>query len=196
VVSKSGAEGDTAVLAEALRKPLYDGFPEMSLAELRMRGESWMKQGRYLEAAEARRRLLVIESTNPSLARDLGVALFAAERYELASIALNEALDRDPRVLASLDLSSDFGSTPAFEKTMTALERHVVKNSNDGSARFVLGVMDLSSGRYFAARNEFSLLKEAAPQNPHVGNLLAESDKKLLEAVPVEAPAETAPATR
>ena len=60
----------------------------------------------------------------------------------------------------------------------------MVKNPTDGSARFVLGSMDLAAGRFFAARNEFSLLKEAAPQNPHVAAMLAEADKKFLEGAP------------
>ena len=160
-------------------------------AELANRAEVWMKEGRYLEAAEARRRQLMAEPTNPAIALNLGIALFAAGKFELASVALNEALDLDPRVVSTASPATLFGSQDAFDKALTALERFVVKNPTDGSSRFVLGSMDLAAGRYFAARNEFSLLKEAAPQNPHVAAMLTEADKKFLEGAP-----ETKPETR
>jgi hypothetical protein len=172
-------------IPDALRAPLHDGFPAgLAQGELAFRAESAMRAGNYLDAAEARRRQLSADPTNPAVALHLGIALFAAGRYELASVALNYALDLDPRIVSTSDLASVFGAEDRASAALRTLEKHVVKNPTDGSARFVLGCMNFAAGRYFAARNEFSLLKEAAPDTPHVAALLAESDRKFLESAP------------
>jgi tetratricopeptide (TPR) repeat protein len=183
-VEKEVATSPEQLVPDVFKTPLYDGFPVIATAELASKADAWMKEGRYLEAAEARRRQLLADPANPAVSMNLAVALFGAGKYELSSVALNEALDADPRALASANLVQSFGTPGALERAIILLERFVVKNPTDGSARFVLGTVDLVAGRYFAARNEFSLLKEAAPQNPHIANLLAEADKKFLESAP------------
>ncbi len=172
----------TVAVPAELRAPLVSGFPDtLGASEYGSRGASAMRSGQYLEAAEAWRRAWLLSPADRTAGVSLAVALFAAERFDLASVAIHEVLVRNPDVATtSDDVVSTFGDAGAFREAQSRIERLIVRNPNEGSARFVLGFIYLKTGNDFGARNEFALLKEVAGDDPQLKLLLQAAERRFL----------------
>jgi hypothetical protein len=168
---------------EAFLTPLTTGFPEgIPSRELAARGVAWMREGRPLFAAEAFRRSWIAFPGDDYPPMKLSQALLAVGgRYGLAGFALQESLDRSSEwITRPFDIREDFPDPEAFSASVTELKRHILRNGDDGEARFLLGFLLLHGGDPFSAHQEFTTLNAAGWGSPHLDALLAESENRLL----------------
>jgi hypothetical protein len=168
---------------EPFLTPLVADFPEgLSAAECLTKGHQWLKEGLYLYAAEAFRRVWLDRSDDYYPPLQLGLALAAAERIDLASYAISEGLDRNASwVDRNADIQGEFSSPEAFQEVLRGVQRFVVKNPLDGEGRFLLGYLYYFSANPFGAYSEFSALKDGGWESPHLEALISNAEKRLLE---------------
>jgi len=185
---------DTVPAAAPVGPPVPDAFKDsfaapfpdgLSAPELVARGVGWMKESRYLMAAEAFRLAWLARPSDHLAPIKLSMALLGAGgRYGLAGYAVHEGLGRSPEwpTRRDVDVKEDFAAFPAFDVAVTELKKHVLKNPDDGEGRFLLGYALFFSGDPFAAHKEFQALQDADWKSPHIQTFLDESEKRLLGA--------------
>ncbi|MAG33782.1 MAG: hypothetical protein CL908_23120 [Deltaproteobacteria bacterium] len=180
------APAPVAPVPEAFLTAFATPFPEgLTGPEYIARGAGWMKDGRFLMAAEAYRRAWTQRPGDHLAPLKLGSALLGAGgRYGLAGYAIHEGLDRSTDWLArrDVDLRDDFSGPAAFDAAVGELKKHIVRNPTDGESRFLLGYALFFSGDHFGAHKEFSALKAADWKSAHVQTLLDASEARLLGA--------------
>lgn len=172
------------VVPQAFAEPFVSGFPEgLTPEELLSKGDGWLRSGEYLFAAEAYRRSWLSRPSDDFMPMQVALALFASGgRYNLASFALSESLDRNPEWPKSLvNLEDRMGHPSAYQASLRDLQRHVLKNPRDGEARFLLGWSLYASRNDFAALNEFKSLREGGFESSHLGTLIDEAERRVLD---------------
>ena len=170
-------------LPAAFREPLADDFPAgLSAAEALARGESWLRNGDYGLAAEAFRQAWLARPDDYYAPLQLSLALLGLGRFELAGEALEAGLDRNSSwVHRRFDVRDAFPSPEAFEVLVKDLQRHVLKYPESLRAEFLLGYLELFSGREYEAHSVFQNLERKGATNPHLNAFLKEASRRLLE---------------
>ncbi|HYC76574.1 MAG TPA: hypothetical protein VEI02_03000 [Planctomycetota bacterium] len=140
--------------------------------------EKAFREGRYLEAAEALRRSWEGAPDDSTRPLELGYALFAAERYDLAAAAFRAAFATDATLVKRYDsVAAKFGSAEAFRDARLALERRVVREPTDFDARFVFATVAFMNGDWFVARDAFEALGTAEAS---ASAFRSEAERRLL----------------
>lgn len=173
----------TPTLPTEFLSPFVLDFPEdVRGNEAMVRGAAWMKDGRFLLAAESFRRAWMDAPTDGFAAVRVGEALFAAQEYvSLASLAVERGLVLDPSLITRRrDVRTDFPGPLSFDTAMRSLERRAVSNPKDGEARFLLAYIMLFSEQAFAARQEFRALLDGGYESDLLLPLFEESERVLL----------------
>lgn len=148
-------------------------------------GLAWAEEalfnGDYNGAAEAFRRAMKLRWEDDYPKFQLALALFGAERYDLAHLALELGLNQNPAWLyRRFDVRDAFESREEFASCLSALERYLIRHSNNDEARFVLGYCYFFSGNLFGARSVTRILDDSPRSFPHLKTLSTESEKRLL----------------
>jgi hypothetical protein len=163
--------------------PFLLDFPaDVTGVEALTRGEAWMKDGRFLLAAESFRRAWLSMPTDGYPALRLGEALFAAQEYvPLASLAIESGIALDVTLITRpRDIRKDFPGPLSFDAAMRALQRRTLENPKDGEARFLLAHVLFFSGDTYAARQEFRALLDGGWESPNLVSYIEESERILL----------------
>ncbi len=143
--------------------------------------EEALFNGDYLSAAETFRRAMLLRPEDHYPKFQLALALFGAERYDLSYLALELGLDQNPSwIYRRFDVRNAFASEEEFANRLSALERYLIRHSNNDDARFVLGYNYFFSGNLFGARSVTRVLESSPRSFPHLKALAAESEKRLL----------------
>ncbi len=145
-------------------------------------GEEALFNGDYNGAAEAFRQAMKLRWDDAYPKFQLALALFGAERYDLAYLSLELGLDQNPAwIYRRFDVRDAFASAEEFGSRISALERYLIRNSRDDDARFVLGYCYFFSGNLFGARSVTRVLDDSPRSFPHLKSLASEAEKRLLE---------------
>ena len=165
----------------AFQRSLLDEVPDgLSYDEYLAWGEEALYAADYLSASEAFRRAARLRWDDDYPKFQLAVALFGAERYDLAYLALELGLDQNPAWLyRRFDLRDTFASEEEFAARVGALERYLIRNEGNDEARFVLGYVYYFSGNLFGARSVVRVLSDSGARFRHLDALARESERRL-----------------
>ncbi|MCA9322517.1 MAG: hypothetical protein KDB53_17375 [Planctomycetes bacterium] len=177
----AGATSSTPVPWE-FSNPFVGDFPEgLGYDELLAWGEESLFNGDFLSAAEAFRRAMIQRREDDYPKFQLGLALFAAAKYDESTTALEMGLDQNPAWLhRRFSLADAFSSPAIFQGRVEALERHLIQVENDGPARFLLGYVYYFSGNLFGARSVLKALSETDGSFRHLPTMAREAERRLL----------------
>lgn len=153
------------------------------------RAQQAMREGRYSEASELYRRLIVEFPDVAGLKLNLGISLFLQGRLEEAVPHLEAAVDTGEDLAAAwFFLGSAYLELERFEESVSLLARYVESEPGDPQGRHMLGNAYLAIDRPERAKQEFQKLAELEPKSPtawlqlgRVYGLLAESRFERLE---------------
>lgn len=167
--------------ADVFALPLVRGFATTLTAnEYLALGEKNLFAGRYIEAAEAYRRGMLMDPSKDYVLFSLGTALFAAGEYSLSAEALKRGLAGNPAwIHRRLDLAQGFASPEEFSARVQELERYLVQNETDLDARFVLAYAYFYSNNLFGARSVIRELRQAAYDCPELSDMGDEAAIRL-----------------
>lgn len=153
-----------SIVPVAFHQPFTPDFPEgLSASECLARGEGWLRSREYLLASEAFRKAWVQREDDAFACAELGVALSAAGRYELAATALQTALSLDaglatrmPDLCAALIEKGRLGPD-----VIRPLQEDLVRNPGAIATAYVLACAQLADGDPWSAQRELADLKAA-----------------------------------
>jgi len=170
-------------IPEAFLTPFVDGFPDgLSPAEALARGETWLREGDYPNAAEAFRRAWLAGPEDYYAPFQLALALLGMGRFDLGGAALEAGLNRNESwVHRRFDVTEAFSSPEAFGALQKDLQRHVLTYRDAYSARFLLGYLFMFSGHEFEAHETFSGLERDGWESRHLKPFVSESSTRLMD---------------
>ncbi|MEZ6195788.1 MAG: hypothetical protein R3F20_08670 [Planctomycetota bacterium] len=114
-------------------------------------GRRLMSEGKPLEAAEALRQAFLLRN-DPGTLRLMGLALYAASDWQMASWALQKGVGDSEKAVLDLAVElDDFVGGAAVAGQLMALERYLVAEPNDEASNFLLGALYTLTGRDYAA---------------------------------------------
>ncbi|MCB9833691.1 MAG: hypothetical protein H6807_14600 [Planctomycetes bacterium] len=167
----------------AFQRSFSDAVPlDLDFEGLLAWGEEALYSTDYLGAAEAFRRAAKLRWEDDYPKFQLALALFGAERYDLAYLALELGLDQNPAWLyRRFDLRDAFASVEEFQSRQAELERYLIRNERNDQARFLLGYVYYFSDNLFGARSVVRILSESASGDfRHLDILAREAEKRIL----------------
>ncbi len=161
--------------------PFVQGFTEgLDVNAYLAMGEKALFDGNYMDAAEAFRRAMLMNTADSYAAFQLGTALFAAGDYQFSSMALRRGLANNPAwIHRRFDLAQGFASPEEFASRVQFLERHLIKNETDLDARFVLAYTYFYSNNLFGARSVIRDLRSAQYDCPALSEMGDEAAIRL-----------------
>lgn len=164
VVSAADPVSARSIVPVEFRQQLSSEFPEgLSASECLARGEGWLRSRDYILAAEAFRRAWLQREDDAFACAELGVALSAAGRFELAAGALQTAMTLDAGLATRLpDLCLALSEKGRLvQDVVRPLQAELLRNPDDVATSYVLACAQLAAGDPWSAQRELAALRTA-----------------------------------
>jgi hypothetical protein len=134
------------------------------------------RQRRYAEAADGFRLAAETNQGDPSSRLYAAHALFAMGRYQEAIPYLRRAFELQPKIVfLNFDIRDDYGERRDFQQQVAALEEALRQSPANVDRMIMLGYIRYYSGQRPAAFEVLNQARRMAPQDPLIGQLLANS---------------------
>lgn len=146
-----------AIEAPASQVPPLTNLPPDAPPTFLEQGEQAFAMGQYEEARRLIRRAVIGLPDDPYAQLDYGLVHFALGDYESSAQAFRRALAEDPDLLDRMpNVATAYGVPSDFDRHLTALQTQVFREPTDTHARFLYGVVLVSSGDLEAAVSQLS----------------------------------------
>lgn len=138
-------------------------------------GQTYVKAGRFAEAAASWHRVRRLVPGSALAARNLGVALYHLDRFEEAAVAFRDSITIEPSARAYASLGTALYILERFPEAVDAFERAVALRPEDpklwgnlgNACRFIEGRQDRVAE---ALDRAIGLMREALRRNPDDGD--------------------------
>lgn len=149
------------------------------LDKILQQGLQLFKQDKFNEAIQKLKEGILLEPEDGVIAILYGYALFAADKYSLATKALRRGMRSINDFTATpMDLREFYTKAEVLEKQITKLETWVKYHPEDLETLFLLGYVCFSTLRFDKAIDAFKLLRERNPLDREAELLLKKAINK------------------
>ncbi len=170
--------------APASQVPALPDLPPDAPPTFLEQGEDAFAMGRYEEARRLFRRAVIALPDDPYAQLDYGLVHFALGEYQVSAQAFRRALAEEPDLLDRLpNVATAYGVSGDFDRHLAALQAHVLREPTDTHARFLYGVVLVSSGDPQGALSQLSRVLYQDPRDT-VAYLLRDAALRALHTEP------------
>jgi len=164
--------------------PLTDLPPDAPPTFLEL-GEEAFAMGQYEEARRLIRRAVIGLPDDPYAQLDYGLVHFALGDYQISAQAFRRALAEEPDLLDRMpNVATAYGVSGDFDRHLAALQTQVLREPTDTHARFLYGVVLISSGDPEAAVSHLSRVLHQDPRDT-MAYLLRDAALRALHTEPL-----------
>jgi tetratricopeptide (TPR) repeat protein len=152
--------------APASHVPPLANLPPDAPATFLEQGEEAFAMGQYDEARRLVRRAVIALPDDPYAQLDYGLVHFALGDYEIAAQAFRRAMAEDPDLLDRMpNVATAYGVPGDFDRHLAGLKDRVFHEPTDTHARFLYGVVLVSSGDPESAVSQLSRVLHQDPRD-------------------------------
>ena len=171
--------------APASHVPPLTDLPPNAPATFLEQGEEAFAMGRYDEARRLIRRAVIGLPDDPYAQLDYALVHFALGDYQISAQAFRRALVEEPDLLDRMpNVATAYGVPGDFDRHLSALQAQVFREPTDTHARFLYGVVLVSSGDPASAVSHLSRVLHQDPRDT-VAYLLRDAALRALYTEPL-----------